>query len=281
MCLLIAMRPGMTPKEDDLMTAVVNNPDGCGWAIIHGDKIKLSREMKGSKAVVKFLADREQYPDGWALFHARIATHGTVGLDNCHPFKVGGDSRVLFAHNGILNISLSEGDLRSDSKAFAEDLLPRLPITNLDDWFHFAMLEAWLGYDKAVILTVHPDLKQTCYILNEKYGFWREGVWYSNTSYKPFVQPVKTWGLYKDVDGEWKRLDGSIPVDSEFADIESDHFAAKEEIKCSICHEEVTSYGFLHGQCEFCYTCLICEKDMEECKCGEEEYDLWCEVVDD
>jgi glutamine amidotransferase len=126
----------MTPKEDDLMTAVVNNPDGCGWAIIHGDKIKLSREMKGSKAVVKFLADREQYPDGWALFHARIATHGTVGLDNCHPFKVGGDSRVLFAHNGILNISLSEGDLRSDSRTYCQDYLS-------PTWMIGSTLQCW------------------------------------------------------------------------------------------------------------------------------------------
>ena len=63
------------------------------------------------------------------------------------------------------------------------------------------LIESRIGYSKLIFLDRHGNHN----ILNESKGVWDDGVWYSNTSYKPYVAPVTTW---KDTDysyGAWRK----------------------------------------------------------------------------
>lgn len=202
MCVIGVWSPGIVPKKVDLENACKHNPDGFGWAVIAGDRIIRGHSMNATAAVQGFLRDRWHNKAGFALFHARIATHGTTSIDNCHPFVVGGDPRTVLAHNGILHVSQEKGDQRSDSRYFAEELLPDYGIENLDGNMGTFLLEEWMIGSKVVVLTVDPVMEHSCYILNERKGKWEkdedgnELVWWSNDSWKP-RKPVKAYTYEK------------------------------------------------------------------------------------
>ena len=126
MCLLVVCQPNSTPKREELQAGACRNPHGFGFAIVANDKIISWRSMSAKKTINKFLQLRSQYPDGYAMWHARLATHGVKNESNCHPFVVGNDERVYLAHNGVLDITIHANDRRSDTRVFAEDILPSM-----------------------------------------------------------------------------------------------------------------------------------------------------------
>ncbi|MFE9575373.1 hypothetical protein ACFYO1_03225 [Nocardia sp. NPDC006044] len=185
MCILTFVKPGVDPDLDALHGGALANPHGHGYAIITGDTITVGRDMDPDAVIAEFAAVRERFPDGPALFHSRLATHGVAAVENCHPFLVGGDARTVLAHNGILPDEVHPGpaDPRSDTRIAAEDLLPRQPFGSLDSWAGRDHLERWLRTDKMVLLTVDPSYRHQAYIFNERHGHWEQGSWYSNHSY--------------------------------------------------------------------------------------------------
>lgn len=181
---------GATPLKEELEQGACQNPHGFGFAIIVGDKIISERTMKAERSIERFLKIRKEYPEGYALWHARIATHGAHNEANCHPFKVGNDPRTYLGHNGVLSIPMYEKDPRSDSRVFAEEVLPALGgVTALDNPAIFTIVEDWAKWNKLAILTVDPEAERQVYIINEKAGKMDEnGVWWSNqTHIKPKV----------------------------------------------------------------------------------------------
>jgi predicted glutamine amidotransferase len=96
---------GVQPDTDALLTGALVNADGHGFAIVAGrrlDRLIVQRGLDGEAVIDAFIAARLQHPQGPALFHSRLATHGDTTLDNCHPFTLGGDTRTVLAHNGVL-----------------------------------------------------------------------------------------------------------------------------------------------------------------------------------
>lgn len=187
MCILIFAPEGQTIPKDHLEQSCAANPDGFGWATIYNDtdgkpRIISHRTMVAKEAIETFLDARTRWPEYPAIFHARIATHGTVTLDNCHPFYVGEDHATLLAHNGIMPIPAESG--RSDTRQFAEEWMPMIGVENLDDPKTVQELEKFIDWSKVAFLTVDPRLKQWAYILNEDHGIWDDGVWYSNSGYR-------------------------------------------------------------------------------------------------
>ncbi|MFE3001374.1 hypothetical protein ACFXG4_41110 [Nocardia sp. NPDC059246] len=186
MCILSFYKSGITPDADALRDGAMANPHGHGYAIVADDRILVGRGLHGDLVIDEFLTTRAQFPDQPALFHSRLATHGYIGTENCHPFALGGDERTVMAHNGILPdiVHPPVGDLRSDTRIAAEDFLPLAPFGPLDSWTGRTGLEEWLGTDKMVILTVDPRYKHRAYLFNEHHGHWStDGIWYSNGSY--------------------------------------------------------------------------------------------------
>lgn len=264
MCLLMVASPNSTPKKKDLECASCNNPHGFGYAVIAGDKIITGRGMSSKKIIKEFLAVRKQYPNGHAMFHARYATHGVKNQENCHPFKVGNSELSYLGHNGILDIKIANGDKRSDSRVFAEDVLPKLGgVSALDDDNVMKMFNKWATGSKIAILTLDPAAKYDCYIINEDAGHWdNEGIWWSNSTYKAIESYA--WGNYLGTPSkDYSKYTYAKEVVGDELDYECP--------KClTIGYEDANPY-----YCEVCLTCWECEQVYgDSCLCwsGHEKY---------
>jgi glutamine amidotransferase len=183
MCLLTFIPDSVLPDMNRFAVAAKNNPDGFGFAILGDTKILTGHSMDYAEAANKFL-DLRNRNSGPAIFHFRWATHGTETVDNCHPFFLGKDDKTVLAHNGILSVPIEKNDKRSDSRVFAQDIMPAVGgITALDDDDYFERLSKWAAGSKLAFLTMHDDAKYNWYIINEKDGHWDQDVWWSNSSY--------------------------------------------------------------------------------------------------
>jgi RNA polymerase-binding transcription factor DksA len=113
---------------------------------------------------------------------------------------VGGSPLTVVGHNGIMPARLQplKGDPRSDTAIFAEHDLPG---RNLDRERNRNRLAKFLGRgNKIVVLTVDTSYKNSAYVINEQYGKWDNGAWYSNDGYLPYV-PYSSYGGWS---GEWE-----------------------------------------------------------------------------
>ena len=257
MCLLMLARPNFTPSRDELLCACTNNPDGFGYAIHLGNRILTGKGLSAEHVVNKFLKLREQYPDTWAMFHARYATHGSVCVPNTHPYEVGGRQDLILAHNGILGIDIPKGDDRSDTLVFAEDWLPNM-LELLDDESGFDELEELVSGSKIAIFSCAPELQNQVYLLNEDLGHWVDsGIWWSNYSYK-----TKTYlySGYYSKNTSWDYWDDDSEV-------------SKDELElCLVCmqYEPHQDFDFVCGNCNYCLDCCM---PITECDCYRYELD--------
>lgn len=252
MCLLLVASPNATPKKADLECASCNNPHGFGYAIITPDGILTGRSMSSRKLIKEFLEVRKQYPNSYAMFHARFATHGVKNEENCHPFQVGGREDTYLAHNGVLDVKIAGGDKRSDTRVFAEDILPSIGgISALDDDNVLGMVSKWASGNKLVIFTLDPAAKYDCYIVNEELGHWdNDGIWWSNNTYKK-----STWPSYGSATHS--------PVKSAYPEV----FSGDDDGDCESCgahaFEDANPY-----YCEMCYSCYDCKGSYgDTCLC--------------
>ena len=251
MCLLVVSSPNSTPRKKELQNASCNNPHGFGYAVIAGNKIITGRGMSSKKMIKEFLAVRKQYPNSYAMYHARFATHGVKNDDNCHPFKVGGSELTYLAHNGILSVDIPANDMRSDTRIFAEDILPSMGgVTALDNTNLYRMIEGWASGSKIAVFTLDPNAEYDCYIINEDLGHWdNAGNWWSNDGYKE-----NTWtGLFRN-DADY--YDPSDLLDD-------------SEYSCMVCAEEV-NVNYCHN-CGACFDCNMIVNDS--CLCWSPERD--------
>ena len=269
MCMLCVIPPGVIPSREKLENSALNNPHGFGFAIIVPEEHRIIRErtMNADESVNRFLELRTYYPDGYAMWHARYATHGSQTVLNCHPFVVGNDDRTYLGHNGILDITIAPKDDRSDTRVFAEDLLPAIGgVSALDNDHVWRMLEDYTTGSKVCILTVDPTAKHQCYLLNEKAGKVDEtGVWWSNDSCKLDYgystlgkgKSYSSWFSDKDYDFSYGKTDS--PYEVERVDI----------YDCPSCsaimdEEEIMN---MDGRCIYCMYCFDCLSDEEACLC--------------
>jgi len=260
MCMLCVVPPNVIPSREKLENSALNNPHGFGFAIVipSEKRIHAERTMNADTSINRFLQMRALHPEGYAMWHARLATHGTTTVDNCHPFRVGGDRKTYLAHNGILPIIEPTGDTRSDTRIFAEDLLPAIGgVASLDNPQVQNLIEDFTSGSKVCVLTVHPDAKYQCYLFHEEKG-WRDesNVWWSNDSCHI------TTSSYKPYDGKWY---SSSPLD----------FISKNEgiyYECQVCElavdeEELFESGLGNDYCPQCGSCYQCNAYMTDDLC--------------
>jgi hypothetical protein len=263
MCLLLVASPGSTPKKKDLECASCNNPHGFGFAVITPDGIVTGRGMSAKKVIQRFLEVRRQFPDSYAMFHARYATHGVKNEENCHPFKVGGRDDTYLAHNGILDLKIPNGDKRSDTRLFAEDILPMIGgVKALDDDNINDMVSRWSRGSKIVIFTLDPAAKYDCYIINEDAGHWdNDGIWWSNSSYLPYTPQ------------SWTSKYFSTPAPKQ--DVLEENDSEYDCTKCGATNVEDANPYY----CEICYSCYDCGgMYAEDCMCYQpNKASMWAE----
>lgn len=254
MCILSFLPPEATVDVDGLWNGGICNPDGHGWAIVTPGRIVTGKSLDLAEALESFVAAREEHRAGPALFHSRWATHGTVDLQNVHPFVVGGSELTVVAHNGILPAEAhpEQGDDRSDTRKFADEILPTR-YRRLDRRAARDALSRWCGGgNKLVILTVDPRYQHNVYLVNETLGRWdtETGIWHSNGDY----------------------LDGAHHGGSTSA-------VAGPGDRCVLCW-----WGDLdaNGYCLQCRSCCECYEHVRDCLCWNPvaaRYERWGELV--
>lgn len=297
MCLLTFIPDYVTPDMEKFKVAAISNPDGFGFAISTGKSIITAHSMSFEEVANKFVDLRAKYT-GPATFHFRWATHGSETVSNCHPFFLGKDSQTVVAHNGILPVAIPKGDNRSDTKVFAEDIMPSVGgITSLDDDDYYIKLSNWAKGSKLVFLTTNEDAKHDFYIMNEQDGHWSDDMWWSNSSYKqaPVRYATSKYGSWHNdwdygyestgvyTTAGWQKMEDAY--DDE-ADLKFDAMLEQFEIfmtdldnhtallECYTCaHSEVIPNTSLVTHCPSCKACLYCGHDS--CRCWEElNYEL-------
>ena len=273
MCLLVVCKPNAIPKRDDLHQGACANPHGFGFAMVVDGKIFRYRTMSARKAVNKFIHMRQQHPDGYAIWHARYATHGVRNEDNCHPFQVGDDADTVLAHNGVLDTFISKDDKRSDTRIFAEDTLPKLGgVRALEDENLYRLIEGWASGSKIAVLTTNPDAQYQLYLINERLGTWDDnGVWWSNSSYK---RTTYTLGSYYSAPAT-----PPAPSKSEDFVAEQAYYSELLEYSGQLGHNEqliidecpncsaLIDIDLSAEYCQYCDACMSCSAKWADCMC--------------
>jgi len=292
--MLCVIPPQVLPSREKLENSALNNPDGFGFAIAIPSEGRLIVEhtMSADDSINAFLALRAKYPEGYAIWHARYATHGSTTLDNCHPFYVGSDGLTVLAHNGVLPTEEAKGELRSDTRIFAEDILASIGgVTALDNPQIYNMLEDFSTGSKIAVLTVDPRAKYDIYLLHENKGDVDEtGVWWSNSScdinYYAKPAPMKYNGYY---DNEWSAawgMDSYTPSSSKSN--QAQVLDTNNKYQCEMCMAVLDADELENTQyvCVFCQSCQLCSMNVEVCMCykpngGKTHEPKATEVVDD
>jgi len=240
MCVIASLPRGKNISNKSLDQMWKRNPDGGGIAWIQDGKVQVHKTMKLKNFKQKFKEVTSKYGDSDILVHMRIATHGSVCLDNNHPFHI--DTQTVFAHNGIMPTEFhppAKSDL-SDTRYFNKVFLQNMKPVALDDELFRTAIGDIIGMgNKLVILSANKKLKQDSYIINEHMGQWVKGVWYSNTAHIPSkglkydktgatiggTQQAKIWDSF---DGTFKHVDDSCEI-AVADDVNPDWFESDDE----------------------------------------------------
>ena len=185
MCIVVVSPKGQQfPSVETIQNCVDSNPDGFAMSWNEDGKIKSYKTM-GYKAIVKFykefIAEHDPMTTGF-VFHARIATHGSKKLSNCHCWTSDG---LSFAHNGILSVA-NRGDM-TDSETFFQDIF--LPIYRTCGWDGAKKaIDACIGSSKFAFIDGEGTV----------WGFGNyecvDGNYYSNSSYKSWKERYPWYG---------------------------------------------------------------------------------------
>lgn len=177
MCLIITKPFGIEIPENHIKTAYDSNRDGIG--------ISIRRLSGGVPLVYKYLTLKEfidnhkddlKNPDIEAVIHLRFGTHGSVTINNVHPFKT--PHNYAFHHNGILSIK-PKGD-KTDSETYMLERFIKSAFCVKSDVFK-KTIEKEIGASK---FALHTD--EGVILFNEKHGHWLNGAWYSNYGYESY-----------------------------------------------------------------------------------------------
>lgn len=182
MCIIaIKERYARFPSEDRVRTMCRNNPDGFALAY-HTDEegVRIYRTMDRAKFIDEYKRIVETHnPEETSMFiHARISTHGSNKLENCHGWK-DDNAGICFAHNGIL--SIDNRDDMTDSETFFRDIF--LPIFYSQGWYGAEKaIDAIIGTSKFVFLDTLGRIIHYGHYTED----YEDNVLYSNTTYMDY-----------------------------------------------------------------------------------------------
>ena len=266
MCMITYIPAGIELPLDGIRNGGQTNDDGHGWAVANATEIRVGHSMNLETAINEMVAARQEMGGGAVVFHSRWATHGEYGLFNVHPFSV--TSNSVMAHNGILPRKYlpSKGERRSDTRLFVDRVAKDVVGANGIPSRRMAKrIAEEIGYgNKLVFLGVGPVVR----IVNAWAGEWVNGVWYSNTGYRPRVSYTSNWRNW------WANETGSAlgyprasvePVRT-FEPVTRKGVRVRAGLAtCGDCGG--LNLDYRNGVCRDCWYCLDCDNAIAECDC--------------
>lgn len=249
MCIAILNTKGTIPKET-FKTCWQNNPDGGGFTYFNGKSVSIVKEMKDVNLLYKQYAQaRKENPHVDFAIHFRIATHGAIDKNNCHPFKI--NSHSAFIHNGIISKMPTNKNF-SDTHQFNELVLKKLPSNWMESKPIVELISGYIGYSKLVCINTNGAL-----IINEQLGIWDGENWFSNTSYKPYLPPYLQANYQSNIGGiKWweEELTGGHCMQ------EHEEFDSKNSY-CECCDKGTTKSTYSNSY--NIWMCKTCVKQFE------------------
>jgi hypothetical protein len=176
MCLAIYKPAGVSIPKEHLEQGFENNSDGAGLCFPYNRRVEILKGFFAFESFYKTYLDVQAYP---LLVHFRLRTSGNKDEVNCHPWRI--DDKHAMIHNGVLDHPSTA--TRSDTGCFTEDILKPLWAQNRQWWRTRAsrrVMEMAIGRTNKIAVLDH---KGHCVIWGEAEGEWKDGVWYSNSSY--------------------------------------------------------------------------------------------------
>ena len=182
MCIIVYKPWGVPVDLETLRICFENNPDGAGYMFPCEGRLLIN---KGFFTFPDFLdaweKTRKLHGDGPpVVFHFRIATAGQIDMTNCHPHRIAQD--LGFVHNGNLScVHVPKSSDISDTIIYYKRYLSSLTGQSLPNAKLFGMIERHIDSgNKFVFMNGRGDVA----ICNEQQGIWKDGIWFSNYSFR-------------------------------------------------------------------------------------------------
>lgn len=280
MCMITFLPEGVEADDQAIFNGALFNDDGHGFAIVINGELVVRRGFDSAEMVDLFVSLRRTHPEGPAMFHSRMATHGVTDKSNVHPFYVGSDRRTVLVHNGIFaTLGTKKGTTWSDTKIFARSFLPSRADMNILTRRGRIRAQKWMGsYNKVAVITTNPNSKLSSFILNENEGYWdSSGAWYSGLDYlgskyhysKSTAYAFEDYGFDRFEDRSRPAVLGSTGKEVAMHDSQWDEYWTEyvaEHGRCGFC-EAVGSIDIKTGVCAVCTMCNDCRQPEKFCAC--------------
>ncbi|SRR5258708_4132901 len=184
MCIIIYKPRGKNLKKEVYENCFGNNKDGAGF-IIRQKTGELLLE-KGFFTFQEFWEKFQPHQHKQAIVHFRIATHGEISIENCHPYWVA-ENKLAFAHNGVMNnVECKKDYSMSDTWHFNVNILQhlqeKLGDSFIDDPVIQELITQYISWSKLAFMREDGKV----FLFNKSKGDIQDSVWYSNSSYKWF-----------------------------------------------------------------------------------------------
>lgn len=194
MCILIVSKKGALISEDEFKNCSKSNPDGTGWAYSYSNKVTCFKTYEDRNKIKelynKYTDDCKGRPH---ILHFRIATIGDKCQRLAHPFKT--NNGGAFAHNGTFS-SLRELIINGDSDTLTFGKLHLDTIINItEESLKEIESKCVSSYCKVAWLQPNGEI----HLFGEKLGHYKDEVWFSNNSYKPYVYKPSIYSPYLPV----------------------------------------------------------------------------------
>lgn len=151
MCIIaVTEHPQLLPK-DVLEQCWNNNNHGAGISYVDRGQLKIVKELGSFKKwwhLFQKHRDRAIANESPMILHFRIASHGSISVNNIHPFFV--NKNLVLAHNGVLPIK--EDGKKSDTRTFVDQVLKKFPQGFEKNNAYTFLIEGWMGKNSKIVL---------------------------------------------------------------------------------------------------------------------------------
>lgn len=191
MCIVVIKEKDVKlPDMDTLKNCWDNNPDGAGFMYLDKGVIHIKKGFMTWTAFKRAYKAQHFTDQDTFVLHFRIATHGEIDKEHCHPFPISAKKVDLFncdvvttyamAHNGMIDIDCNNG--LSDSQQFVADYLKPIGKQIFTNNAICRLVEDATMGSKLCLWHINKGMLLT--------GSWitENGIKYSNTGYK--AKPV-------------------------------------------------------------------------------------------